>query len=257
MLLRHLSSSISARIPSTRQFFSPSSKTDLPLQVGGLPQAELNQLELQFLLLNDFRLTIPPDEMQRYADQLIRFAQSRNGLANGQLWLSPTMTESRTLAPSRPMQSMGAFDAFGGAISGTEVTSDGEAPRNSTPRRSMASIANGIPIPIVDEHDERDQESSVYSETDTEAETSTDDEPTIRPSHSCASSDTQSLFSNDASASEDGHSSYDIHGDGDEDEEGPPTDDESSAAVAAGGFARRPAHYRWNSSASSVDEHAN
>ncbi|EJD01305.1 cyclin-related 2, partial [Fomitiporia mediterranea MF3/22] len=35
-------------------------------RVGGLPQAELNQLELQFLLLNDFRLSISTDEMQRY-----------------------------------------------------------------------------------------------------------------------------------------------------------------------------------------------
>ncbi|KAH8118473.1 cyclin PHO80-like protein, partial [Phellopilus nigrolimitatus] len=35
-------------------------------KVGGLPQAELNQLELQFLLLNDFHLTIPTGEMQRY-----------------------------------------------------------------------------------------------------------------------------------------------------------------------------------------------
>ncbi|KAI9448457.1 cyclin PHO80-like protein, partial [Lactarius indigo] len=35
-------------------------------KVGGLPQAELNQLELHFLLLNDFRLTISPDEMQFY-----------------------------------------------------------------------------------------------------------------------------------------------------------------------------------------------
>ncbi|KAH8829770.1 cyclin PHO80-like protein, partial [Flagelloscypha sp. PMI_526] len=35
-------------------------------KVGGLPQAELNQLELQFLLLNNFQLSIPHDEMQRY-----------------------------------------------------------------------------------------------------------------------------------------------------------------------------------------------
>ncbi|KAL7415696.1 cyclin PHO80-like protein, partial [Mrakia frigida] len=35
-------------------------------KVGGLPQSELNQLELQFLLLNDFRLVIPLEEMQRY-----------------------------------------------------------------------------------------------------------------------------------------------------------------------------------------------
>ncbi|KAH8090364.1 cyclin PHO80-like protein, partial [Filobasidium floriforme] len=35
-------------------------------KVGGLPQTELNQLELQFLLLNDFHLMIPLDEMQQY-----------------------------------------------------------------------------------------------------------------------------------------------------------------------------------------------
>ncbi|KZV59778.1 cyclin-domain-containing protein, partial [Peniophora sp. CONT] len=35
-------------------------------KVGGLPQSELNQLELQFLLLNDFRLRVSDDEMQHY-----------------------------------------------------------------------------------------------------------------------------------------------------------------------------------------------
>jgi hypothetical protein len=34
-------------------------------KVGGLPVHELNQLELQFLLLNDFRLVVPLEEMQR------------------------------------------------------------------------------------------------------------------------------------------------------------------------------------------------
>lgn len=46
-------------------------------KVGGLPPHELNQLELQFLLLNDFRLTIPLEEMQRYADQLLMYANGR------------------------------------------------------------------------------------------------------------------------------------------------------------------------------------
>ncbi|KAF6762442.1 cyclin-domain-containing protein [Ephemerocybe angulata] len=45
-------------------------------KVGGLPLPELNQLELQFLLLNDFRLVIKGDEMQRYAEQLILFSKS-------------------------------------------------------------------------------------------------------------------------------------------------------------------------------------
>lgn len=48
------------------------------LQVGGLPVHELNQLELQFLLLNDFRLVIPLDEMQRYADQLLVYGSGRS-----------------------------------------------------------------------------------------------------------------------------------------------------------------------------------
>lgn len=42
-------------------------------QVGGLPQTELNQLELQFLLLNDFYLMIPLNEMQQYADRLLQY----------------------------------------------------------------------------------------------------------------------------------------------------------------------------------------
>jgi hypothetical protein len=47
------------------------------LQVGGLPQAELNQLELQFLLLNDFRLVICREEMQKYAEQLMVYASNK------------------------------------------------------------------------------------------------------------------------------------------------------------------------------------
>ena len=50
-------------------------------KVGGLPQSELNQLELQFLLLNDFRLVIPLEEMQRYGDQLLLY--SEGGAAAG------------------------------------------------------------------------------------------------------------------------------------------------------------------------------
>ncbi|PWN49157.1 cyclin-domain-containing protein [Violaceomyces palustris] len=53
-------------------------------KVGGLPVHELNQLELQFLLLNDFRLTIPLEEMQRYADQLLAY-----GSGAGQASVTP------------------------------------------------------------------------------------------------------------------------------------------------------------------------
>jgi hypothetical protein len=42
-------------------------------KVGGLPLAELNHLEFQFLLMNDFRLMITLEELQRYGDQLLHF----------------------------------------------------------------------------------------------------------------------------------------------------------------------------------------
>ncbi|CAG8563298.1 9214_t:CDS:2 [Dentiscutata erythropus] len=41
-------------------------------KVGGLPVSELNQLELEFLVLNDFRLAISVEELQRYGDQLLK-----------------------------------------------------------------------------------------------------------------------------------------------------------------------------------------
>ena len=42
-------------------------------QVGGLPLPELNHLELQFLLLNDFRLSIPVEELEAYGTMLVEF----------------------------------------------------------------------------------------------------------------------------------------------------------------------------------------
>ena len=42
-------------------------------KVGGLPLVELNHLELQFLLLNDFRLSIPVEELDAYGTMLVEF----------------------------------------------------------------------------------------------------------------------------------------------------------------------------------------
>lgn len=42
-------------------------------QVGGLPLAELNHLEVQFLLLNDFRLFVPVEDLEAYATMLVEF----------------------------------------------------------------------------------------------------------------------------------------------------------------------------------------
>jgi len=41
--------------------------------VGGLPLIELNHLELQFLLLNDFRLSVPVEELEAYGSMLVEF----------------------------------------------------------------------------------------------------------------------------------------------------------------------------------------
>lgn len=49
------------------------SNIDIPLQVGGLPLPELNHLELQFLLLNDFRLAVPVEDLEAYATMLVEF----------------------------------------------------------------------------------------------------------------------------------------------------------------------------------------
>ncbi|RMD44342.1 hypothetical protein DV735_g863, partial [Chaetothyriales sp. CBS 134920] len=42
-------------------------------KVGGLPLVELNHLELQFLILNDFRLSIPVEELEAYGTMLVEF----------------------------------------------------------------------------------------------------------------------------------------------------------------------------------------
>lgn len=42
-------------------------------KVGGLPLVELNHLELQFLLLNDFRLSISVEELEAYGTMLVEF----------------------------------------------------------------------------------------------------------------------------------------------------------------------------------------
>ncbi|ETI29076.1 hypothetical protein G647_01529 [Cladophialophora carrionii CBS 160.54] len=53
-------------------------------KVGGLPLAELNNLELQFLLLNDFRLSVPVEELEAYGTMLVEF-YARELLAQQQI----------------------------------------------------------------------------------------------------------------------------------------------------------------------------
>ncbi|KAF8841283.1 cyclin-domain-containing protein [Paxillus ammoniavirescens] len=148
-------------------------------KVGGLPQAELNQLELQFLLLNDFRLVISPEEMQRYAEQLILFSRSQSQPSSSSSpspnpatpshpfpRAPPTLPRSPS-SSTGPARAMGAIDAYGGTV----------APDRTPSMRAMRT--------------RDDDASSILSETSTEAETeggdTTDDEPTIRPPNSGSS----------------------------------------------------------------------
>ncbi|KAJ9630641.1 cyclin-like protein interacting with PHO85 [Taxawa tesnikishii (nom. ined.)] len=57
-------------------------------KVGGLPLPELNHLELQFLLLNDFRLSVPVEELEAYGTMLVEF-YAREVLAQQQSEAAP------------------------------------------------------------------------------------------------------------------------------------------------------------------------
>lgn len=157
-------------------------------QVGGLPQPELNQLELQFLLLNDFRLVISQEEMQRYAEQLIVFSE-------GSLPPPPTSpAPAPALATPAPptagangaMHAMGAIDAYGGVVGAggaktpsarayAPTTHPPAASTSTAPARSNSNSSSTAARSPVDEDDAASE-----AETETEGGWTTDDEPTIR-----------------------------------------------------------------------------
>ncbi|CAK7567528.1 MAG: cyclin-like protein interacting with PHO85 [Sporothrix epigloea] len=65
---------IIAGVTCASKFFSDVFYTNARYaKVGGLPLAELNHLELQFLILNDFRLAISIEDLEAYATMLVDF----------------------------------------------------------------------------------------------------------------------------------------------------------------------------------------
>lgn len=74
-------------------------------KVGGLPLDELNHLELQMLLLLDFELLIPSDELQRYAQLLVKFWHRENSTA-----MTTTETTSTTTTTATTATSNSTFD---------------------------------------------------------------------------------------------------------------------------------------------------
>ncbi|KAK4701810.1 PHO85 cyclin-6/7, partial [Phenoliferia sp. Uapishka_3] len=140
-------------------------------QVGGLPLNELNQLELQFLLLNDFRLVIPLDELQRYADQLILFWVGRNPPAT-QGGITPP-------APSTPALTASAVANASAGDANTDIPSrnqDMTRPRSirSQPSSSGTSVTStitpGTPSTPRASDDGRATDSSGEEESDEEQE---------------------------------------------------------------------------------------
>jgi hypothetical protein len=147
-------------------------------------------------LLNDFRLTVHPDEMQRYADQLILFSQG--GAIPSQETTAvpaPVVAEAPRLTkvPEPPQHSaevyrayaggpaaMGAFDAFGG-----KMLPDSHASHRTPP---ATAVTHDRSYDVDDAASECGTEMTENTETGTEGG-ETDDEPTIRPDRSCAGSE--------------------------------------------------------------------
>ncbi|KZT74540.1 cyclin-domain-containing protein [Daedalea quercina L-15889] len=152
-------------------------------KVGGLPLTELNQLELHFLLLNDFNLPISCEEMEYYTTMVDLQSKIPEDVD-----LSPYLPSSSSdpRRPVCPTDFFAAVDAYFGqhhtirpSVPPRRFDDDNLSLCSISSRRSTLSI------------------SDVASEagTETDVDGSTDDEPTIRPPHSASSSETMSLHS--------------------------------------------------------------
>ncbi|KAG7096566.1 hypothetical protein E1B28_003987 [Marasmius oreades] len=106
-------------------------------KVGGLPLAELNQLELHFLLLNDFRLVIPKDEMQRYAEQLILFSTSTSPSSSPPTASPDSVHVHSSIRPDHPNPSPGStsstsdISTYSSSGSSTVVRGSNTSPSSS------------------------------------------------------------------------------------------------------------------------------
>lgn len=198
-------------------------------QVGGLPLAELNQLELQFLLLNDFCLVISSAEMQRYAEQLILFSNSTESPLTPSTPSTPLLGNAASAGPSHahPTSSSapgGPSASIQGIPGGAEPPSrqpqhhylqpgsnghdhtrpsyNGPTGSSSSSGSSSSATVSGssyykrTPNAFQQYNGGDDTETETETETEageTDGGSTTDDEPTIRPTHSSAGSDTRSL----------------------------------------------------------------
>lgn len=167
-------------------------------QVGGLPLTELNQLELQFLLLNDFHLMISQEEMQFYAIKLVQQSQIPPGVSLVSFLpdSSPSHPHDFRRSPIGPLKYFAALDGYIAHLHARTRSTHHEpnshpsyAPSHSRPsseyRRSASTHSTSSTSDAVTES----------GDTETDFDGETDDEPTIRAPHSSSSSETMSMHS--------------------------------------------------------------
>ena len=158
---------------------------------------------------------ISVEEMQSYAEQLIRFSQS-NSDPSVPPFTPYSSTSPNNPSPAGPTKYMSYVDAQHqrASIASPEYPADTpETPQVGPSRPYRRSTSSYSTTSTLD----------AASEAETDVEGSTDDEPTIRPTHSSASSETMSLHS----VASDADSMYTDDGDG--------CRDDGSDAPASGG----------------------
>lgn len=177
-----------------------------------MPLSELNQLEHQFLYLNDFRLRISNKELQYFTNALVKQTQISSDVSIAPyLPQSPALLDPNERPPIGPRAYFAAVDGLL-AHENPELQGSILSPRSRTPS----------PVRPVDEYRRSASSYSVSSTSDaaseagteTDVDGSTDDEPTIRAPHSSSSettsvhsvaSDADSIYTDDGDRSRDSY----------------------------------------------------
>ncbi|KNE63860.1 hypothetical protein AMAG_08925 [Allomyces macrogynus ATCC 38327] len=130
-------------------------------KVGGLPTNELNQLELEFLFMNEFNLAISPDEFQHYADRLLAHSlgalpppasPSASATANG----SPKDNRCDAPGPGDATCSNDAAPSAAASAASTapppevHVRPPSPASTPSAPGANANANHNGVPVAVLD-----------------------------------------------------------------------------------------------------------
>ncbi|KAI0362837.1 cyclin-domain-containing protein [Pilatotrama ljubarskyi] len=169
-------------------------------KVGGLPLTELNQLELQFLLLNDFHLMISQEEMQFYASKLAQQSHVPPGVSLIPFLPDspPSSTHEPLRSPVGPLKYFTALDGYIAHLHARTRPLQHSTNHHSHPH-SHLSATHSRPTSdyrrSASAHSVSTAESATDCDTETDVDGETDDEPTIRAPHSSASSETMSLHS--------------------------------------------------------------